>query len=319
MLSTGFFLATTKMSSNRSQIIWDNDTTSTADVRQILFGSRGYDSTPEMNLVDSLTVCNVTMQYVEVQISCSRHTVNGQLACVATALRPSQLPHVSSNLTEIDFTSGYMYSQLDYITLIFGSQHVTTSSPQEVFMHDPTTAFTSEALLSWAVMMHEVPIQVFQNRLALIYNTFWRATVAPSIVTGGSINSTFKDTPIMIKTSANWRYVTPQVYRLHIGWLVPYLTTVAVLCACAIITVVVRFQLRVPEILGNVSTITRDSLFLSIQSPASVLDGDERGRLLKNYWIRLQDIQPESQFGRIAFSSNKLISKFRLQKGRLYI
>ncbi|KIW87468.1 uncharacterized protein Z519_11791 [Cladophialophora bantiana CBS 173.52] len=319
MISTGFFFATPEMNSDRSQIFQDNDTASSADARQILFGSRGYGSTPEQDITDSLTVCNLTMQYLEVEISCSRHTDNGQLACVATAVRASQLPHISSNLTEFDYVPSEMYLKLDAISLIFGSQHVTTSTPQEVFMYDPTTAFTSEALLEYAVTMHEIPIEVFEKRLALVFNTFLRSTIAPPIITGGSIDNTYQDKSIMTKTSASWRYVTPQVYRLHIGWLVPYLAAVVVLCACAIVTIAVRFWLQVPEVLGNVSTLTRDSPFINTESAASVLEGDERGRLLKDYWIRLQDIQPEAPFGRIAFSSDKSISMFPLQKERLYL
>ncbi|EXJ74780.1 uncharacterized protein A1O5_01475 [Cladophialophora psammophila CBS 110553] len=191
MISTGFFLATPEMGSDRSQIFHDNNTTSSAGARQILFGSRGYDSTPEQDIADSLTICNLTMQYVEVEVSCSRHADNGQLACVATAVRPSQLPHISSNLTEFGFVPSEMYLKLDAISLIFGSQHVTTSTPQEVFMYDPTKAFTSEALLEYAVMMHEIPTGVFEKRLALVFNTFLRATIAPPIITGGSINSTY--------------------------------------------------------------------------------------------------------------------------------
>lgn len=321
MGSTGFFLDTktpifteVPEGSSRANIYWNNDTSTTIPARDIIFGSRGHDQ--DSGSLDSITSCLISMEYVEVQVFCTRSSLNEAMGCSAVAIRSSQQLHLSSNWTEVDVNVGF--NHLSFLPVIFGSQHMDTSTPQEVFMFDPITAFTEANLLAYPVIMSRVPIEVFQNRLALVFNTFFGAVLSPTTVAGGKTDKANGGDTILANTTARWEYLLEPVYKAHMGWLALYFGSVALLCYFAIWAAILRFSLDIPKILGNISTLTRDSLFIITPSPASTLEGDKRARLLKKTWVRLQDVQPERTIGRIALSSNSALKNWTLQSQRLY-
>lgn len=174
------------------------------------------------------------MEYVEARVNCSQATADSAMPCAVTAIRQSQQPHLSSNLADF----GPSYVPWKYIGMIFGAQHDDASTPQEVFMYRPLTAFTQESLLADPVMMYEVPIEIFQNRLAFVYNTFVRSMTKPSIVVGGTFNDTAGTGNIMVRTTnADWLSLPDPVYKIHLVWFTIYMISVGVLLICAVVAV----------------------------------------------------------------------------------
>ncbi|KAH0538704.1 hypothetical protein FGG08_004721 [Glutinoglossum americanum] len=314
--STGFFLDTNTSDTSRVKPWANNDTTTQMPARTIWFASRGDDLGRDLEMITSVTYCAISQEYVEARVQCSNAGPDSRTGCAITAMRQSQKPHFCSNFTELD--AGIYESHLSVLSNILPESHSFTSSPQEFFLYDPPGAFTNIKYSVSAVQMSHVPINVFQDRLAFLYNTFSTITKAPNLIVGGEFVSPFGDGSILVSANAEWSYLLGPVYRLHTDWAAVYFFAVAVLCICAFWTVIVRLRLRVPDMLGSVSSLTRDSAFIGVPSAASTLDGDERARLLKDMWIRLQDVQPGAQIGRISLSSNQSLRDNGLDRQRFY-
>jgi hypothetical protein len=306
----GWFLDTPKTRSPEAGYMWPNDTTTQIPARNIIFGSAG-----PLNYY--VTTCQITIPYVDAQVLCTRADAQSGAACATTALRESTAPHLSSNWTEIDLAV-YWY-MLDALPSIFGTQHSGTSTPTEAFLYDPPSAFTSFETGATQVAMGKVPIEVFQKRLSLVFNTFWRSTVLPGTVYGGSVNaSLFPEAEIMLNTTGKWNYLTEPVYKISIPWIVTYFTATFIQVVCVILTIILRYHLCIPEILGYVSALTRDSPYVAVPPGGSTLNDDERAWLLKDCWVRIQDVQPNQNVGRIAFSSDQSATAYSLGRGRFW-
>jgi hypothetical protein len=322
-ISTGFFLDTTTPIASqdpeailRQNVYYKNETDRILKARDIIFGNRGHDENTSTNSVDSITTCFINMEYVEARVFCNRLAQHDKLSCRIVALRPSQRPHLSSNWTELDVPPGQ--TTMGFFPYIFGSQHVDTSTPTEVFMSDPPTAFTKANLLGHPVILSRVPIDVFENRLGLVFNTFFNTVLSPTTVVGGQTNRLDGGDSVLLNSTGIWTYQRGSAYKVHWGWLVIYLLAVLVLCVNAIWAVVVRFSLHIPEILGNVSSLTRDSLFIAVPAGGSIFDGDERARILKGLWLRVQDVDQNSEVGRIALSSDSSLRDGQIGRSKLY-
>ena len=70
-----------------------------------------------------------------------------------------------------------------------------------------------------------------------------------------------------------------------------------------ILTVVLHFVTSVPDVLGYVSTMTRDNPYVSIPPGASALDGPLRARALRDVRVRLADVRPHDEVGYVALRS----------------
>ena len=70
-------------------------------------------------------------------------------------------------------------------------------------------------------------------------------------------------------------------------------------------TMLLTAVIRAPNVLGFVSSLTRDSPYLAPIVPpgGSMLDGAERARVLGDVRVRLVDVKPEEPVGRIAFAA----------------
>lgn len=75
---------------------------------------------------------------------------------------------------------------------------------------------------------------------------------------------------------------------------------------CAIFTIVTSALTRAPDLFSGVSALTRDSVFITtLPSRGSSLSCSERARILKDVWVRIQDVKPGDEVGRIAFSDQR--------------
>lgn len=82
-----------------------------------------------------------------------------------------------------------------------------------------------------------------------------------------------------------------------------------------------------PDILGFVSSLTRDNRYFAPLPPGdSLLDGEQRARKLRNMKVQIQDVRPDSDVGHIAFARADMSlsnqederTRKRIVKGRMY-
>lgn len=89
-------------------------------------------------------------------------------------------------------------------------------------------------------------------------------------------------------------------------WMTVYFVAIIVLAACACVTIVLRARTKAPDFLGSIATLTRDTPFIVSDADehawGSGVGGTEMARLPRDKWLRIQDVQPQWDVGRIAFS-----------------
>jgi hypothetical protein len=85
----------------------------------------------------------------------------------------------------------------------------------------------------------------------------------------------------------------------------------------AVVGVVARFFLVAPEVLGFVSSVTRDNPYVRVPGGGSTLDGLERARLLRDVRVRIGDVgEAGGEAGYIAVGSEERVGG--LMKGGVY-
>ncbi|KAK3364704.1 hypothetical protein B0T25DRAFT_514332 [Lasiosphaeria hispida] len=76
-----------------------------------------------------------------------------------------------------------------------------------------------------------------------------------------------------------------------------------VMFVVACIGALLNWRTEAPDILGYVSTMTRDSPHVSVSEGGSALDGIDRARLLKELRVQIQDVRPHDGVGYLAVAS----------------
>lgn len=98
-----------------------------------------------------------------------------------------------------------------------------------------------------------------------------------------------------------------------------YLAAVAVLTLVTICNLCFRLVVHVPDFIDSASALARDTPF--VQRPtgiSSALGGAEQMALLKDKWVRIQDVQASRELGRITLSDDRTLGMHTLDRDRLY-
>jgi hypothetical protein len=159
----------------------------------------------------------------------------------------------------------------------------------------------------------KIPPSVFSNRLAVVLNTHLKALLNVT-VTVASADAVGTDWANMTGT---WYEFTAAVYHVNTLWFAFYFISAIVMMICAITNVVLRSMIHVPDFLGSISALTRDSTFVDVSTPASWMDGTERTRLLRDKWIMIQDVRPEESVGKNTFSDD--VANVGMRMDRKYL
>lgn len=114
---------------------------------------------------------------------------------------------------------------------------------------------------------------------------------------------------------------TIEIYAASHLWIGMLLVITLVLQLCAIVGVALKYMATAPDILGYVSTLTRDNSFTSVPEGGNTLSGLERARLLRDLNVQIGDVKCEEEKGHIAFRSVDSAAYFRsgkVPKSRVY-
>jgi hypothetical protein len=112
-----------------------------------------------------------------------------------------------------------------------------------------------------------------------------------------------------------------QVYFAFFPWLVIFLVSNLVMLLAAIVSVYYSRKTIVPDYLGFVSSLAKESPFIRMPDAGVNMDGMDKARMVKEMKVRLGDVSDvengESQIGRLAFARMEETSP--VKKGRLYV
>lgn len=173
-----------------------------------------------------------------------------------------------------------------------------------------------------------------------MYASLWNATpyiTGASLsgiqaqLTGGNAGSSVPASPVELAamlqnqtaafTVAGVQTTAAMVYECVYGWLVVFMLANAVMLAAAVTGVWYGRRTIVPDYLGFVSSLAKESPFIRMPDVGVNMDGMDKARLVKDVKVRLGDISEsgggKGDVGRLAFA--RLEETKCVEKGRSYV
>ncbi len=260
--------------------------------------------------------CTMMLARVEANVSCNASS------CAMVEIRRTENDAESPPI--MPFNAQQLGTLLKWVPSSTGNLHDGSVSPLDYYMagnDSPLEAGLSREVLDFS----KITGQKFSQRLTAILNTAWQASVVPySLALGGSgsLNSTLGASnyvPAASTTAAIQNQIS--VYaanRLFIGFL---LVITIIMQICAVAGLILNLTATAPDILGYVSSLTRDNPYTAVPEGGSTLDGLERTRHLGNLRVQLADAAWNEPQGRVVLRSLEKATdgrQGRLSKGKLY-
>ncbi|KAK2787597.1 hypothetical protein FQN53_005047 [Emmonsiellopsis sp. PD_33] len=284
---------------------------------KLMFGSR---TQKNDNHTWSLSNCTIGNLAVDSKIACE-----GQ-KCHVSAMRAGKqeenydgLTHLLNNsllflptASDRDRSSNYLYS----------------STLTERWMNDTSLLYEGGRL---DMDLWKLDPKTLSARLATVINTYWQAGFAnkyrgSSLPTSATVYEKLRDCSntaeeyyCFVPVPATGTRHSGEVYICHRAWLGVFLTICIVLQIMALGAVVLKRLTLAPDILGYVSSYTRDNPHTPVPG-GTFQDGLARSRLLKDVRVMLGDVRSAEQVGHISFvAQGEHAAISRLKKGRRYI
>lgn len=157
------------------------------------------------------------------------------------------------------------------------------------------------------------------RRLMQVFNSIRQASIAPWSVTNAKtfaplvcnetmagnitafLGTTVDNCRDMVLTTASTSRLVP-MYKSSPIWICLLFLASLVLFVLGI-SIFLQMSTSVPDILGYVSTVTRDNPYIDLPSAATALEGSKRARALQDMRIQLMDVRPDDEIGYLAIKS----------------
>jgi hypothetical protein len=114
------------------------------------------------------------------------------------------------------------------------------------------------------------------------------------------------------------------VYYVYYSWLLVFLVATMVMLVASIVGVVYSRKTIVPDYLGYVSSLAKESQYIRMPDVGVNMDGIDKARLVKDVRVRLGDVSEQAMagdgkglIGRLAFARAEDCRG--VKKGQLYI
>lgn len=281
------------------------------------------------------TICNISLTQAYANILCAGND------CNVARMRPSLSAPQQAPLLRIE-SVGTILNAWASSTITDnppdGPQIKTSPSSQTVvekWLFDPETAshdpfcselpFDPHAETACDGDCYSCPdastvaIPVFEQRFTAMFNALYQSGYSASMYAArmptafpAESQFNFGKRNSVVGEVRYWRLV----YLCDWAWL-------GVLLACTLVAVVVilvgsylQTQILGPDILGYVSTLTRDNDSTPLPEGGNLLDGMDRTLLLKDVKVRIHDVRPDAMVGHVTLSS---VDGTKLQPGRRYV
>ncbi|CZR65447.1 uncharacterized protein PAC_15347 [Phialocephala subalpina] len=155
----------------------------------------------------------------------------------------------------------------------------------------------------WLADLSQLDNVTFSSRFTALFNTLWMESNRCSNfntcwrVQDAFINSTSAD-PMTLKPFT--------IMKCNWGWFGIVAFTSILLLVCSVLSVWIRYNINMPDMLGYVSSMAIEKQKSSVAEVelryGSGMDGLERTRLMENVRVRVGDIRPNEEFGEIALA-----------------
>jgi hypothetical protein len=287
--------------------VWDLlGDNSTYEPRTLLFQSQT-NATGGSDI--SSAFCQLTTAYYECELFCQGEIYSN--ACQVTSMRPSQLPHPNSNLTDLGFIGTFT----SFAGSLAAASAVPsgTSSAFELYLAATTGATPAQAGIE-AADLSQVDPETLAALLQQALNAYFYGSYNPPMFMAGG------EDPIPTNRTAPTILIQlTLVYRCDPAWLLVYFLASLVMLAAAIVGTVLNHKSNAPEMLGFCSTIVKDNPHIRGSEAGSAMSGFARTKLFKNLKLKLVDIESENDRGYFAIvQDDGRYSELPRKSGRLY-
>ncbi|RBR00385.1 hypothetical protein FVER53590_07600 [Fusarium verticillioides] len=279
-----------------------------------------------------LRICDVSTSYIDMEVGCSRTTIDADLACLAKRARHTPSYPVKGNLTALS-SSRLSRGVLSELPFIGASQHAHKPSILELYLRDPWWifqrsggAYIDDPFGTQKTDMDDpygreklgcfapVPPEVIEGRLATALNTIIMSSYEVNVLTGGKGAASANAAVPWQNTTATWTEFDKDIYKLHKPWFITTSMSTAILLICAIANIVIRQRIRAPDFLDSLAGLTRDSPFIDVPQDGSAKSGSDRLETIKNVKVRISDVNPDEEVGKIALTTELKGPKLRWER-----
>ncbi|PVH85727.1 hypothetical protein DL98DRAFT_568046 [Cadophora sp. DSE1049] len=313
----GFITPNTSLESSHSISSFISATNASSIPHTLLFQSPIWTDDISLNATANLTFasayCALSQQYVDVEVHCTGSgstTGTGAQSCGVTAIRESLTPHSPAEFTVLGFD--FAFSMLSYLLPLSTGESVTggvlpQSTATELFLSgtEATLSHLTKADLS---LLTKSDMEI---RLGQVLNTYYTASLAPYGMTGNLTAGNSLEIQAPGET-AIWE----NRYCVNKKWLAMYFISCAVLLAAVVCGIVLKAVVVAPDILGWVSSLTRDNPYAGAPGGGTAMSGWKRTKLLGGMRVKIGDVGDKVGVGYIALAAEE--DTRGLEKERLY-
>ncbi|TPX26827.1 hypothetical protein DIZ76_012290 [Coccidioides immitis] len=272
----------------------------------------------------TVAYCGIKRVFVESAVTCvGDPSLLRKPQCAVTATRDSLRPHEPSDITPFLF-AGTFINFSSRLAQSAGQGHAGIATITERYLNNTENPLLAEAR---EMALHNLPINAFSQRLTQIINTYFLPSLLPEGIVG-NISLVLSQTPVYQEQSYahdSWTRSVPAtvntpaggIYVVSGGWMTVFIVSSLVMFVAAVLSAIVAHRTSIPDVLGYVSSLTRDAIYFPLPNGGSRLDGLERSRILKDRLVRLGDVQgTDNRAGHLAFAEAK--AAMPAKKGRFY-
>ncbi|KAF4954457.1 hypothetical protein FGADI_5236 [Fusarium gaditjirri] len=287
---------------------------------QLVMGGQCRDAA--YRITEMLRLCDISTSYIDMQVGCNRATVDADLVCQAKRARHTPSYPVNGNLTPLSSVSLLSQGILLELPFIGASRHDAEPSTLEMYLRDPLGVFQrirggyvdDPNTTNTLGCFNSLPPEIIERRLATVLNTITMSTYEVNVLTGGK-GLPFNGGPVLWQnTTATWTEFEKDIYKLNKPWFLTTMMSTVVLMLCAVANIVVRQRIKAPDFLGSLAGFTRDSPFIDVSQDGTGKSGFDRLETIKDVKVRISDVNPEREIGKIALTTELSGPKLRWER-----
>ncbi|KAH7364062.1 hypothetical protein BKA65DRAFT_572211, partial [Rhexocercosporidium sp. MPI-PUGE-AT-0058] len=264
------------------------------------------------NLTMATAYCDLSQNYVDVEVLCSDVE-----SCGVVAIRESDNPHAPKEFTVLGFDFGF--KMLSYLLPLATGESVTggalpQSTATELFLSGTSSTLSHLTKVDLSLLTQSE----MEIRLGQVLNTYveparyYTAALSPYSLTGNlTAGNTLEILVPGTSTTLSNRYC------INKKWLAMYFISCTVLLAAVLCGIILKAIVVAPDILGWMSSLTRDNPYVGVPGGGTTMAGGRRARLLGMVRVRIGDVGEKGGVGYVAVASENDVRG--LDKERVYL
>lgn len=261
-------------------------------------------------------MCQVTVDYLETEVSCS------SVVCEAKRVRKSRRPHPSAGWTPLDvWTSSSQSGSLVSSLFLTNLANVVAgrdsggggSNALAGYIADPTSPFAANSYITDMPDLRNVSHNLITSRFTQFMNSYWTASVGHQLIIGtdetydDAVNLTYNfstpsegDRTIITAEATAQQTAIEDKLLCNLDCLSALTFVILVALASSVASLVFVLLYTGPILTMDITTLLRDNKYGNMPQVGSYLDDDESARLLNDVTVRIGDVKPYDHIGHVA-------------------